>query len=88
MRFVGLPVHGDSQISNFCTIYVYMLTALHTKVIIQLKTVKSRPILISNVHKNNIKRLNGLFVSKHSTLTHLKRFGHPAGLNYTWQVET
>ena len=44
------------------------------KVIIQLKTVKSGPILISNVHKSNNKGLNGLFGSKHSTLTYLERF--------------
>ena len=50
------------QISKhfWATIYVYMFTALHIKVIIQLRTVKSRPILISNIHKNNNKRINGL----------------------------
>ena len=36
--------------------YVYMLTALHIKVIIQLKTTKSGPILISDIHKNDNKR--------------------------------
>ena len=63
MGFVGVPVHKDSQIQTFyfqCTFYVYMPTALHIKVIIQLKTVKSRPILIPNIHKNNFKGLNGL----------------------------
>ena len=54
--------------------YVYMLTVLHIKVLIQLKTVKSRPILILNIYKNNNKRLNELFGSKHGTLTYLERF--------------
>ena len=77
MHFVGyLPVDGDSQIPNFFNFYVlfYMLTALHIKVIIQLKASKSRPIFISDIHKNNNERPDGLFGSKHNTLTYLKRF--------------
>ena len=58
----------------WATTYVYMFTVLHIKVIIQLKAVKSRPILISTIHENNKKRLNGLFESKHSTVTYHKRF--------------
>ena len=71
-----------------CTIYVYMLTAIHIKVIIQFKTVKSRPTLITNIHKNNNKWLNGHFGSKQNTLTYHKRFWYPAGLKYSKQVKS
>ena len=50
-----------------------MLTVLHIKVIIQLKTVKSRPMLMSNIHKHNIKMLHGLLKRKHNSLTYHKR---------------